>query len=262
VAKKTIKAEQPVASATDALMRDVMKKQEIAKAVAISRAADFTGKSQKDIPTPNPSPQGGGGTGTADAKSPSPSRGGVRGGGESSVQRRPANAGREASGQGVRVAVLPPAERISLRAPAASVAALSKALGVKLPAKPKTSSSAGGRTALWLGPDEWLIVDEDGNDPLADCAKVKVLHSAVGISHRNVAIAVGGPNCEATVGSGCPQDLSLAAFPVGACSRTILGKTEIVLLRTAEDAFRLECWRSFSDYVFAFLADAARDAAA
>ena len=64
------------------------------------------------------------------------------------------------------------------------------------------------------------------------------------------------------VNAGCPQDLSLDAFPVGACSRTILGKVEIVLLRTAEDAFRVECWRSFSDYVWAFLTEAAKDAAA
>ena len=42
----------------------------------------------------------------------------------------------------------------------------------------------------------------------------------------------------------------------------VLGKVEIVLLRTAEDAFRVECWRSFSDYVFTFLTEAAKDAAA
>ncbi|TIX05542.1 MAG: sarcosine oxidase subunit gamma family protein, partial [Mesorhizobium sp.] len=157
--------------------------------------------------------------------------------------------------------MLPPAERISLRAPDASVAALSKALGVTLPQKPKTSAAKAGRTALWLGPDEWLVIDEVGKDPLADCAKVTVLHSAVGISHRNVAISVTGPAAAATINSGCPQDLSLDAFPAGAASRTILGKVEIVLLRTASDAFRVECWRSFSDYVFTFLSVAARDAA-
>ena len=157
--------------------------------------------------------------------------------------------------------MLPPAERISLRAPEASVAALSKALGVTLPKKPKTSASKAGRTALWLGPDEWLVIDEAGNDPLADCAGVSALHSAVGISHRNVAIAVTGAGAAATINAGCPQDLSLDAFPVGACSRTILGKTEIVLLRTAADAFRVECWRSFSDYVFTFLSEGSRDAA-
>ncbi len=41
-------------------MRDVMKKQEIAKAVAISRAADFTGKSAA-----SPSPLWGGSDGEA-----------------------------------------------------------------------------------------------------------------------------------------------------------------------------------------------------
>ena len=105
-------------------------------------------------------------------------------------------------------------------------------------------------------------MDDGAEDPLEACASVEALHSAVGISHRNVAVSVTGPGAVNTVNAGCPHDLSLAAFPVGACSRTILGKAEIVLLRTAEDAFRVECWRSFSDYVLAFLEDAAKDAAA
>ncbi|AEH86342.1 MULTISPECIES: sarcosine oxidase subunit gamma [Mesorhizobium] len=178
-----------------------------------------------------------------------------------SVERRPALAGRSTTATNAKVEILPPAERISLRAPEASVAALSKALGVTLPKKPKTSVSKAGRTALWLGPDEWFVIDEAGNDPLAACATVAALHSAVGVSHRNIAIAVTGAAAAATINSGCPQDLSLDAFPVGAASRTILGKAEIVLLRTAADAFRVECWRSFSDYVFTFLSEGARDAA-
>ncbi len=178
------------------------------------------------------------------------------------AERRPAQAGRSVSAKNIEVKVLPPAERMSLRASEASVAALSKALGLTLPKLPKTSASKAGRTALWLGPDEWFVIDEAGKDPLADCAKVTALHSAVGISHRNVAFAVTGPAAAAAINAGCPQDLSLEAFPVGAASRTILGKCEIVLLRTADDAFRLECWRSFSDYVFTFLSEAASDAAA
>lgn len=175
--------------------------------------------------------------------------------------RNPAQAGREFSAKAVKLGILPPAHRISLRARADAVAALSKALGLTLPEKPKTSASKGGRTALWLGPDEWLVIDE-ANDPLEACASVEALHSAVGISHRNIAISVTGAGAANTINAGCPQDLSLAAFPVGACSRTILGKAEIVLLRTGADAFRVECWRSFSDYVFTFLTEAARDAAA
>jgi sarcosine oxidase subunit gamma len=180
----------------------------------------------------------------------------------SAAERRPAQAGRSLSAKNVKVEALPPAERVSLRAPEASIAALSKALGLILPKSPKTSAAKAGRTALWLGPDEWFLIDEAGKDLLADCAKVTALHSAVGISHRNVAFAVTGSAAAATINAGCPQDLSLEAFPVGAASRTILGKCEIVLLRTAADAFRVECWRSFSDYVFTFLSEAAGDAAA
>lgn len=173
--------------------------------------------------------------------------------------RRLAQAGFAIDADGVTAVTLPPAERISLRGPTASVAALSKALGLALPTRPKTSASAKGRSALWLGPDEWLVIDEAGNDLQKSCAGVKALHSAVGISHRNVAFGLNGPNAETVLSAGCPQDLSLATFPVGACSRTILGKVEVVIYRTAPDAFRVECWRSFSDYVRDFIVDAARD---
>ena len=54
--------------------------------------------------------------------------------------------------------------------------------------------------------------------------------------------------------------IRIAAFPVEACSRTVMGKVEIVLYRSEQESFRVECWRSFSDYVLGFLGEAARDA--
>ena len=168
-------------------------------------------------------------------------------------------AGRLAATAQVSVTSAEPAFRLSLRARPDAVAGLSKALGVLLPVKPKSSETKGTRTALWLGPDEWLVIDSVKN-PMDDAAKAKALHSAVDVSHRNTAIIVSGAAAEATLSAGCPQNLSLAAFPVGACSRTILGKSEIVILRTGPQAFRVECWRSFSDYVMTYLSEAARGA--
>lgn len=154
-----------------------------------------------------------------------------------------------------------PASRISLRARAEDVSALSGALGVDLPVKPKTSAFANGRTALWLGPDEWLVIDEGESGLMTAAANSGALHSATDVSHRNTAILVSGKGAADAINAGCAQDLSLEAFPVGACSRTLFGKVEIVLLRTAEDAFRVEVWRSFSDYAFGLLSEGARDAA-
>ncbi len=118
----------------------------------------------------------------------------------------------------------PAASRLSLRAGADALSGLSAALGVTLPARPKTSALSGKRHALWLGPDEWLVIDESEGDLMAAAASSGTLHSAVDVSHRNVAVIVSGPGAEVAINSGCPQDLSLPIFPVGACSRTILGK--------------------------------------
>lgn len=161
----------------------------------------------------------------------------------------------------VRLEPAPPASRIALRVRAEEVAALSGALGVDLPVRPKSSAYANGRTALWLGPDEWLVIDEGESGLMTAAANSGALHSATDVSHRNTAILVSGAGAADAINAGCAQDLSLDAFPVGACSRTLFGKVEIVLLRTAEDAFRVEVWRSFSDYAFALLAEGARDAA-
>ena len=39
-------------------------------------------------------------------------------------------------------------------------------------------------------------------------------------------------------------DLGLAAFPAGTCTRTLVGKADMVLWLTAADVFRIEVWRS------------------
>jgi sarcosine oxidase subunit gamma len=175
--------------------------------------------------------------------------------------RRQKHAGRKASAGSVTLTAAAPASRIALRAPDLALEPLSRALGLTLPTAPKTSAASNGlrRRALWLGPDEWLVIDEDGADLAAACAAARSLCAAVDVSHRNVAILVEGPGAAACLNAGCPQDLSLDAFAVGACSRTVLGKIEVVLLRTAESAFRVEVWRSFSDYAWDFLEEAARD---
>lgn len=155
----------------------------------------------------------------------------------------------------------PEATRISLRAGADALDALSRAFGFDLPTAPCTSSGSNGRMALWLGPDEWLVIDQNGADLAALAAQVTVPHSAVDISHRNVAIMVKGPMAAEAINAGCPLNLSLSAFPVGNCTRTVFGKIEIVLLRVAEDTFRVECWRSFAAYAMGLLSEGAMDVA-
>jgi sarcosine oxidase, subunit gamma len=159
------------------------------------------------------------------------------------------------------VHLLPPARRYVLRGDAAARVAAERALGVPVPSVACRAGSSAGREALWLGPDEWLLIA-----PAADAAAETLLqqaleplaHSLVDVSHRQVGLAVSGPKATTLLSAGCPLDLDPGAFPVGMCTRTMLSKAEVVLWRTAAEQFRLEVWRSFADYVTQYLAEAAR----
>lgn len=170
--------------------------------------------------------------------------------------------GAQGGSAGVTIKMAAPAFRIALRAKPDAVEALSQALDIALPTRPKSSATSGLRSALWLGPDEWLVIDQGESDLMATLSNVSGLYSATDVSHRNTAVIVSGTNAATAINAGCPQDLSLETFPVGACSRTLLGKAEVVLLRVADDTFRVECWRSFAEYVFGLLDEGARDAGA
>ncbi len=164
-------------------------------------------------------------------------------------------------GNGVVLNPVEARERISLRADDKAIAGLGKAIGLTLPKKPGKTISKGEVSALWIGPDEWLIIAAEGSDVETKLNKVKTgLYSVVAVNHRNTAIVVSGINAVNALNGGCPRDLSLEAFPVGDCSRTIIGKAEVVLWRLAEDSFHVECWRSFSDYVWKYLSDSAKSA--
>jgi sarcosine oxidase subunit gamma len=159
------------------------------------------------------------------------------------------------------VHALPPARRFVLRGDGAARAAAERALGVPVPTQACRAGSDGARAALWLGPDEWLLLAPAG-DAAAEAALSQSLqglaHSLVDVSHRQVSLRVSGARATLLLNAGCPLDLHESAFPVGMCTRTMLGKAEIVLWRTAAGEFHIEVWRSFAAYLTQYLAEAAR----
>lgn len=161
---------------------------------------------------------------------------------------------------------LPAATRFSFRGAGDAVAAASAALGVTLPTTACRAEVVGERAALWLGPDEWLLIA-----PAADAFSLRaalegvlgsIPHSLVDISHRQVTFEVTGAHAEWLLQSGCPLDLDLAQFPVGMCTRTVFVKSEVLLWRTAPGTFHIEVWRSFAEYVLGLLDEAALELSA
>jgi sarcosine oxidase, subunit gamma len=161
---------------------------------------------------------------------------------------------------------LAPAGRWILHGNATARAAAAPVWGVPLSESACHAQSAGPRATLWLGPDEYLLLDlaADASGAEATAAALEqamrgLPHALVDVSHRQFAIEVSGSRAEDILSAGCPLDLDAGAFPIGMCTRTVFAKADIVLWRTRADAFHLEIWRSFAGYVGGLLREIARE---
>ena len=143
--------------------------------------------------------------------------------------------------------------RFSFRVAHEKIRIIKDVADIELPPKIGDLGKKGSQMILCLGPDEWLIIDNPGAaSSYTDTFKAlseACTYSAVDVSHRSVGMHVSGFKCEEALNVGCPLDLSLRAFPVGKCTRTIFADVEIILARLQENQFYLETWRSYSPYV-------------
>lgn len=158
---------------------------------------------------------------------------------------------------------LPPASRLVLRGGPQVLAAAADALGLPHIETACRAVRNDGRAALWLGPDERLLIGAaDDGQKMSDSlqrALAGMPHSLVETSHAQTAFELSGPRAAVALNTGCPLDLDPASFPVEMCTRTVFAKAQIVLWRTGPETFRVEAARSFAPYVTKILALAARE---
>ena len=155
---------------------------------------------------------------------------------------------------------LAPSARFVFQGGPAARAAAGRAFGIALPADACRASAVGERSALWLGPEEHLLLApaEAARRIHAELAAALagLSHSLMDVSHRQVAIAVAGPTARDILASGCPLDLDPEEFPAGMCTRTLFAKAEVVLWRRSVEEYHLEVARSFSAYVLGWMREA------
>jgi sarcosine oxidase subunit gamma len=159
---------------------------------------------------------------------------------------------------------LPPATRFAFHGGAAARAAAHSVWRVAFSEEACRANAHTSRATLWMGPDEYLLLDFAGASAstLFDAlegAMADVPHALVDISHRQFAFEIAGPHAATILSGACPLDLDIAQFPVGMCTRTVLAKADITLWRARADAFHLEVWRSFAGYVTGVLTEIAAE---
>lgn len=140
-------------------------------------------------------------------------------------------------------------------------AAVRDATGLEPPTAPGTTAESAGRALLWLGPDEWLLVD----DSTASETILGPLRAALGDRHAAVTDVTGsrirlmltGAGAGDVMAAGCALDLHPRAFPTGRCARSTLAGVPVVLHRPSDaDGFHLLVPVSYADWLSAWIADA------
>jgi len=149
--------------------------------------------------------------------------------------------------------------KFSLRIPLGDLKKAADAFGQDIPEKLGEMSAGPQKSALCLGPDEWLLLapQKDAANIVARFAQMYELtaHSMVDVSDRTIGIELYGPLARLVLNSGCPLDLE--KIPAGHCTRSVLDKAQIILMKLEEQHYRLEIVRSFAPYVWNFLKNAA-----
>lgn len=145
-----------------------------------------------------------------------------------------------------------------------ALAAIQQMLGVQLPLTPNTTAASQGLLAIWLGPDEWLLLAaQDHSEALASDLQAALtghVASIVDISSGQTVIRLSGPSALDVLARGCALDLHPSVFPPGACAQTMLARAQALLIVVDDTpTFDFVVRRSFAPYVAAWLEDSARE---
>ncbi len=157
---------------------------------------------------------------------------------------------------------------------AEAMAAFETAFGFALPIAANDTAGDADTIALWLGPDEWWLV-EPGPEPDAGPRLAENLRAALTghfaavteVGESRTCIRVSGPRARALLQKGCPLDFHPSVFKAGTCAQSILAKAGVTLHLFADESaaqagaegpvFDIYVLRSFAEYLWVWLEDAA-----
>lgn len=144
-------------------------------------------------------------------------------------------------------------------------AAARQVLGLDLPTTPATSTEAAGTSAIWLGPEEWLVTSSSAS-PSALEAELRAAAGAHGgaaidVSGQRTTVRLSGSRVRDVLAKGCSIDLHPRVFRAGSAVQTMLGLAAVVLIALDDNGtdYRILVRSSFARYLAAWLADAAEE---
>ena len=147
------------------------------------------------------------------------------------------------------------------------ITAIGKNLNMILPTEANTTTKGDTLTALWLSPDEWMlisneIISEETNtykveDNLINNISKAKLGAVTDVSDQFVLINIKGSKVFDLFATGSPFNFNEFKDKKGSVIQTILSHIDVIIHLTEINEVNLLVRRSFSEHLYSWLSDSA-----
>ena len=169
---------------------------------------------------------------------------------------------------GIIVKEISPIMKINLRGKKREfLTNIGKNLNMILPTEANTSTTSDKLTAIWLSPDEWMIVfneliSKDTNknqlkDMLFDSISKTNLGAVIDVTDQFVQLQLKGKNIYEIFSAGCPFNFNEFKEKKGSTTQTVLNHVDVILHHKDENIVNLFVRRSFAEHLWSWIEDCA-----
>ena len=140
-----------------------------------------------------------------------------------------------------------------------------KNLNMILPTEANTSSTSDKLTAIWLSPDEWMIisnelVSKDTNkydlfEVLFNSISKTNLGAVIDVTDQFVQLELKGKNIYEIFSSGSPFNFNEFKEKKGSTTQTVLNHVDVILHNKDENIVNLFVRRSFAEHLYSWIED-------
>ena len=174
----------------------------------------------------------------------------------------------EINQENISVKEISPVMKINLRGKKREfLANVGKNLNMILPTEANTSTTSDKLTAIWLSPDEWMIVSnelvsKDTNKyelqkMLFNSISKTTLGAVVDVTDQFVQLELKGENIYEIFSAGSPFNFNEFKEKKGSTTQTILNHVDIILHHKDKNIVNLFVRRSYAEHLYSWIEDSA-----
>ena len=172
----------------------------------------------------------------------------------------------EINQENISVKEITPVMKINLRGKKREfLTNVGKNLNMILPTEANTSTTSDKLTAIWLSPDEWMIVSNELvsketnkyelQEILFNSISKTTLGAVVDVTDQFVQLELKGENIYEIFSAGSPFNFNQFREKKGSTTQTVLNHVDVILHHKDKNIVNLFVRRSFAEHLFSWIED-------